>query len=188
MGTVEEPSQALTEMVEGCGRAVWYRFRSWADLDDCRQEAWLCYYSHKAHFDSQLQLGRAFYVSKAIRNWVGEYCRALKANASGYSASDEQFYSRRRVRTLLEFFLCGETLPSPGTGIEGKVKSTPSDGTESHVELLDIGQAWELLDQDSRDALWASYGPDGGESVTDGQRQATRRALGRLVDLLNGNT
>lgn len=189
MGTLVDPLQNYpAELVQRAGRSIWRAFRDWVELDDCQQEAWVAYFTYRKEFDQRLAGGEDVYVSKAIRNWVAAYARRQKSIACGYQTSDEEFYTRRRVRTLLEFYLCGERVTQGGPKPEGKVKSAPSDGTESNVELLDLGRAWEALDDASRDALRAAYGPVEPEPGTygEGDRQKARRALGRLLDILNG--
>lgn len=188
MVTLADPLQNYpAELVQRSGKIIWRAFRKWVELEDCQQEAWVAYFTYRKEFDKRIADGEEWYVGKAIRNWVAEYARKQKALTCGYSTSDEEFYTRRKVRAALEFFLCGESIPSPGKGLEGKVKSTASDGTESHVELLDIGRAWEQLDQPSRDALALAYGPEEPPAGTYGEsdRQKARRALGRLLDILN---
>jgi len=176
------------ELIERAGRSIWYPFRDWVELEDCQQEAWVGYFTYRKEFDRRIAEGEEAYVGKALRNWVATYARKQKAIMSGYDSGDEQYYSRRRVRALLEFYLMGERVPSGGQQSEAKVKRPPTDGTESHVELLDVGRGWEMLDDASREVLWAAYGPDepAPGTVTRGDRQKAQRALDRLLDLLNG--
>lgn len=189
MVTLADPLQNYpAELVQRAGRVIWGAFRDWVELDDCQQEAWVAYFTYRKDFDERLAGGEDQYVARAIRNWVAAYARRQKSIACGYQTSDEEFYSRRRVRALLEFFLCGEYVPQGGPKLEGKIQSAASDGTESNVELLDMARAWSALDDGSRDALRVAYGPDDPPPGTYGEsdRQKARRALGRLLDILNG--
>lgn len=178
------------------------RYYRWVDIADLRQEMWLHVLKRKDRFSEYMmrddpderRKGWAA-VHKSVWRAGDQYCRKAKADSTGYRTSDESFYDREQVRSLMEMKFSGTSLTNQ-VDDRPKVKRIPGSGYMLETSMADIEQALKRLTDEERDILVSVYGLDQPEeevAETYGMtraklRRTVQRACSKMIEHLGGES
>lgn len=156
------------------------RYRGFVEPEDVRQEMWAWVLARKTYVNG-LEVP---YLGRKLQN-VGEaYGRKEKAAKTGYSPSDEFFYSFAVLREMLPVVLAGELPTLKGVNDEDKQsarRAGASTSMEYETVLVDLRKTFNMLPAHHQKALIGFEA--GGVAVTRGFQAWQRKLGGRKVQV-----
>lgn len=185
--------------------SVYRKYRDYTSLEDLQQEARLWLFLHEARVnkhlaDAEHDGAAANWIARDISGALTQYARKDKAQASGYSPEDEQFYSRALLEVILPAVFRGDREP-PSAAPDGmpRAKKDAALGGDYLAMWLDVESAWRALLADDVDLAnvlalryEAGYTYDKlaevcGYGSTSTAHSAVRRAEDRIIEHLGGH-
>lgn len=203
MALPDELLTTLSPIMESVSHDMSRRYRQYGGShEDFYQESWVWVASHPRKviewFDPDLtepSAGQKM-LAQALRNELHDIGESLKAQHVGYSRDDLTYYSRNMLRELLpSMFEEGAWIhPEQSDGGERRQRSVPAEGGNWVATLADVSRAYDQLEEDDRDLLFAFHSDGLSNKLMAEMHDISEqtmsyrhdRALRRLVDLLGG--
>lgn len=198
---VEIPEE-IHAAVSSCAKQLRSRYRDFAEYEDIQQELYIWYLKNhrkvEAWEDEYSTRTVQRLTMKALRNAGEKYCRAEKAERSGYAVEDEFFYTIPMVADMLTLYFDPDWM-APAVNVTGETaKKPPQEGGNLMAMVADVGKAYEAMPEPDKELLARIY--DGErpvreaiefEALTNGithgaQDRRIRRVIGRLRAGLGG--
>jgi RNA polymerase sigma factor (sigma-70 family) len=176
------------------------RFFQYVERDELNSIGWVWLLEHEGTLNGYKKdenPKRAFYrLRRDLMMSMETYARGEKAASLGYSALDEEFYSRTLVGALLPAIL-SDDYDQPQVQSDGRGKSDPAESGTWMARRSDVARAWEetVLSDQEREAVILHYGfgyvqDEIAEQAGVSQQQVSNRlrsAVQKLVTTLGGD-
>lgn len=189
--------------VHSASKILFAKYRDFVEWEDVQQELYLWLFTHYDRAERWRENHSVKHAErtliKALRNAGERYCRAEKAEQTGYSTEDEYFYSLGMVADLLQMYFTRDWMIPPGLQLTKTTGGKPAnEGGDLMTMVADVGRAYEALPPPDRDLLQEIYGGDvpPGDAIAarsiewgityQGAHARIRRVLGRLRAELGG--
>jgi hypothetical protein len=126
------------------------KYRSFIDLDDLQQEAYLWMLDHqpaiKRHLEADSAKVAEYRILRDCSMHLEKAARAAKASTSGYEPDDEQWYSTAVLALVLPKVLTGDrTPPSVVTDGTPRAQTDPAEGGTWMALFADVSKALKAL-------------------------------------------
>lgn len=172
------------------------------DRGDIEQQIWLWFVEHprklKEWQDEHEQKSLDKLVARSLRNAAYDYCVKEKAAKEGYHPSDNFWYTKEFVKTLIPGVLTGnwERMETALMNM-GRSTKAPSESNDWMAYIADIKSAFDTLEEKEQNLVFLFYAQDvDGEELhrlADDDRpsakataMAANRALNKIVKHLGG--
>lgn len=190
----------LKSTIEATSWGVYRNFKNYVQKEDLQQEGWLWAAEHPERLNMFLEHENPkqayFWLSRTLWEVMDKYARSERAQFLGYETSDEAFYGKALVETLLPAVLHGDTTPSKSGDSTGPSTSDPAEGGAYLAMYLDVQHALSVAELAPRErqvvALYYGEGLSQEDTANELQIQqpavskALRRITEKLIDKLGG--
>jgi len=170
------------------------------ELEDIKQDLYIWFAEHPNKLEYWESLGKKDaknLIYRSLRNQALDYCQRWKSKSIGYDISDLYYYTPELVEVLLPTVLMGNFHIAPKLNLSNVSSgpSTPSEGGNIQVMLLEIDSAYWKLSKDNRKIIFLRHAEsfDFKEianllslGTEDAARMRHKRAIKRLVNKLGG--
>jgi len=168
---VTEIHPTMYDLVPSVASSIWRRYNKFAELDDIKQECYIWAMQRATYITEQLSEPKAeerkhneSRLAWQMRRVAERYARKEKSIKSGYNTGDEAYYDQPTVGRLLPFVIASiangtvlEVAQDMALTDQPKGKSSPSEGGNLLVTLIDIKKAFVQLDVDDQLLLRLRY-------------------------------
>lgn len=190
----------VQQTIEATAYGVYRNFRNYVQKEDLQQEGWLWVAEHSERVQSYVEHENPrqahWWLDRDLWAVMDKYARSERAQFLGYETSDEAFYGKALVETLLPAVLHGDTTPSKSGDSTGPSTSDPAEGGAYLAMYLDVQHALSVAELAPRErqvvALYYGEGlsqEETAEELTISQQavsKALRRITDKLIDKLGG--
>lgn len=199
-------NEDLTQAISIQASQLHRKYGKWAEREDITQTLWVGVLKHRKQYESYIdrdpedqdmvKQGWAA-VYKSLWREGERYCRAEKAAKSGYSPSDEAFYDKARIASLMDMQFNGTALTNQYDDSRGpKGRTKPGSGYNLETEYSDIDLALTVVTPTQRAILMMAFVDDLSEEAIGDQMGMARskvhreinRAVNKMIKMLGGES